>query len=247
VAHFYLVDDLTEAVAGSTVTVTGAEARHAVTVSRVRTGESLTLGDGRGTVVRGEVVEATGDRLSLVAATVTEHPRPGVRIALAQALAKGDRDELAVQAATELGVDEVVPWSASRSVSRWEGPKVAKGTARWRAITREATKQAVRPWSPEVLDLASTKQLAGRTALGTVLVLEPTAEVALSVVDLPPAGGAGQVVTVVVGPEGGVSPAELALFVEAGATPVRLGDSVLRTSTAGPAALAVLSVRLGRW
>jgi len=247
VAHFYLVDDLTEAVAGSTVTVTGAEARHAVTVSRVRVGEQLTLGDGRGTVVRGEVTEATGDRLSLVAATVTAHPRPGVRIALAQALAKGDRDELAVQAATELGVDEVVPWSASRSVSRWEGAKVAKGTSRWRTITREATKQAIRPWAPEVLDLATTKQLAARTALGPVLVLEPTADRALSAVDLPPEGGAGSVVTVVVGPEGGVSPAELALFVDAGATLARLGDSVLRTSTAGPAALAVLSVRLGRW
>ena len=256
-AHFYLVDDLTEAVPGSTVTVAGSEARHAVTVSRVRVGEALTLGDGRGLVVRGEVVEATGDRLSLVVETVDAHPRPAVRLALAQALAKGDRDELAVQAATELGVDEVVPWSASRSVSRWEGPKVAKGLARWRAVTREATKQAVRPWAPEVVDLATTKQVAARTARGRVLVLDPRAEVALSEVDLSDvdrtdvdptaAGGAAPVVTVVVGPEGGVSPAELALMVEAGATPVRLGDSVLRTSTAGPAALAVLSVRLGRW
>jgi 16S rRNA (uracil1498-N3)-methyltransferase len=166
---------------------------------------------------------------------------------LVQALAKGDRDELAVQAATELGVDEVVPWAAARSVSRWEGAKIAKGTARWRSITREATKQAIRPWAPEVSGLATTRQLAARAAAETVLVLEPTAEQALSQVDLEGAGGAPSSVLVVVGPEGGVSPAELELLAGAGAVPVRLGDSVLRTSTAGPAALAVLSVRLGRW
>jgi len=146
-----------------------------------------------------------------------------------------------------------VPWAASRSISRWDGPKVAKGLARWRAVTREATKQSVRPFAPAVVELSTTKQLAARAVAGErVLVLEPTAEAALSDVDLSPAGattagGAPSVVTVVVGPEGGVSPAELALLSEAGATPVRLGDSVLRTSTAGPAALAVLSVRLGRW
>jgi len=247
VAHFYLVDDLADASVGSTVVVVGQEARHAVTVSRVRVGESLSLGDGRGTSVRGDVVEATPERLSLVAAEVTRAERPATRLVLVQALAKGDRDELAVQAATELGVDEVVPWSASRSVSRWEGAKVAKGTARWAAITREATKQAIRPWAPEVSGLATTKQIAARAVAETVLVLEPTAERALSEVDLGGGGGAPSSVVVVVGPEGGVSPAELELLAGAGAVPVRLGDSVLRTSTAGPAALAVLSVRLGRW
>jgi len=253
VAHFYLVEQLADTAVGASVVVSGPEARHAVTVSRVRVGDDLTVGDGRGLVVRGEVAEASGDRLVLVVGQVTTHERPATRLVLAQALAKGDRDELAVQAATELGVDEVVPWAAARSISRWEGPKVAKGLARWRAVTREATKQSVRPFAPEVVELSTTKQLAARAAAGDrVLVLEPTAAAALSDVDLSPAGattagGAPSVVTVVVGPEGGVSPAELALLSEAGATPVRLGDSVLRTSTAGPAALAVLSVRLGRW
>jgi len=247
VAHFYLVDDLADASVGSTVVVEGQEARHAVTVSRVRVGESLSLGDGRGTSVRGEVVEATDSRLALVAADVTRVDRPATQLVLVQALAKGDRDELAVQAATELGVDEVVPWSAARSVSRWEGAKIAKGTARWRAITREATKQAIRPWAPVVSDLVSTKQLGARAVRETVLVLEPTAERALSDVALESEGGAPSSVLVVVGPEGGISPSELELLAGAGAVPVRLGDSVLRTSTAGPAALAVLSVRLGRW
>jgi 16S rRNA (uracil1498-N3)-methyltransferase len=277
VAHFYLVDDLSDALVGRTVVVEGREARHAVTVSRVRVGEPLSLGDGRGTSVRGEVVEATDSRLALVAAEVTRVERPATRLVLVQALAKGDRDELAVQAATELGVDEVVPWAAARSVSRWEGAKIAKGTTRWRSITREATKQAIRPWAPEVTDLLSTKQLVARAAVGVelVLVLEPTARRALSEVELrlgragadagaeaggdadagaeagagPRAGvgGAPSSVLVVVGPEGGISPSELEQLEAAGAVMVRLGDSVLRTSTAGPAALAVLSVRLRRW
>jgi 16S rRNA (uracil1498-N3)-methyltransferase len=243
VAHFYLVEELRETEVGADVVVVGPEARHAVTVSRVRTGESLRVGNGRGLVVEGDVTEAAGDRLVLRAAVVTAHAAPSRHLVLAQALAKGDRDELAVQAATELGVDEVVPWAAGRSISRWEGPKVAKGLARWRAIVREATKQSLRPWSPTVSDVASTADLAARAGAGTVLVLEPTASETLATVELT----AGSDVVVVVGPEGGITEHELQALGAAGAVPVRLGDSVLRTSTAGPAALAVLSVRLGRW
>jgi 16S rRNA (uracil1498-N3)-methyltransferase len=126
---------------------------------------------------------------------------------------------------------------------------VAKGTARWRSITREATKQAIRPWAPVVSELSTTKQVAARAADDTalVLVLEPSAVRALSDVVVEGGGGAPSSVLVVVGPEGGISPSELELLESAGAVPVRLGDAVLRTSTAGPAALAVLSVRLGRW
>ena len=246
-AHFYLVDDLVAAEVGSTVELTGSEARHAVTVSRVRVGEALTLGNGRGLVVRGEVIEAAPERLVLLATRVVRHEAPTTRLVLAQALAKGDRDELAVQAATELGVDEIVPWAAARSISRWEGPKVAKGLTRWSSIVREATKQSIRPWAPEVSGLATTRQLAERASRDLVLVLEPSAEQALTAVDLTAGGAVPDRVVVVVGPEGGVSPAELQQLAEAGARAVRLGDAVLRTSTAGPAALSVLSVRLGRW
>jgi len=243
VAHAYLVDDLAATEPGATVVVTGQEARHAVTVSRVRLGEALRVGDGRGLVVDGEVVEAAPDRLVLRVDRVRTEPVPERRLVLVQALAKGDRDELAVQAATELGVDEVVPWAAARSVSRWQGPKVEKGLSRWRAIVREATKQAVRAHVPTVSPVAGVRDLAARTSGSLVLVLEPSADRALSSVEL---GATGDVV-VVVGPEGGIAPHELDALREAGAVPVRLGDSVLRTSTAGPAALAVLAVGLGRW
>ncbi|WP_423917463.1 16S rRNA (uracil(1498)-N(3))-methyltransferase [Frigoribacterium sp. 2-23] len=246
-AHFYLVDDLDEARVGSRVVVSGPEARHAVTVSRVRVGESLRLGNGRGLVVEGEVEEAQGDRLTLVASVVTHVERVAPRLVLVQALAKGDRDELAVQASTELGVDEVVPWQAARSVSRWQGPKIEKGLTRWRSIVREATKQAVRPWTPRVDDLVGTKQLVARAGVSgsLVFVLEPTAELALSAVDIDVE--TTREVLLVVGPEGGIEPSEISQLVDAGAVPVRLGASVLRTSTAGPAALAVVNVRLGRW
>ena len=163
-------------------------------------------------------------------------------IFLAQALAKGDRDELAVQAATELGVDGVIPWTAARSISRWEGAKVAKGHDRWSAIVREATKQSIRAWLPDVLDLASTNQLSRLAGEVRMLVLEPTADLALSALEAD-----DRDIVLVVGPEGGIAPTELATLTAAGATLVRLGDTVLRTSTAGPAAIAVLNAKLGRW
>ena len=150
-----------------------------------------------------------------------------------------------MQAATELGVDEVVPWQASRSVSQWSGPKLDKGVARWEAITREAAKQAHRAWIPDVSAPVSTRQLAARAAEASVLVLEPTAEATLTAQLLKPVNERD--IVLVVGPEGGIAPDELDVLVAAGAVLVRLGATVLRTSTAGPAALAVASAALGRW
>ncbi|HUG50117.1 MAG TPA: RsmE family RNA methyltransferase, partial [Terrimesophilobacter sp.] len=139
-AHFYLNEQLTDAAAGSVVSILGEEARHAVTVSRIRVGETLSIGNGRGLVVTGAVVEA-GARLSIEAADVVRVPAPTPRLTLVQALAKGGRDELAIQAATELGVDAVIPWASQRSIVRWAGPKALKGQQRWASIVREATKQ----------------------------------------------------------------------------------------------------------
>lgn len=242
-ASLYLHPGLTEAdaVVGARVEVSGDEARHALQVARVRPGERLSIGDGRGTLVRGAVLAAAPGVLAVEVDEVVHEPEPTPALWLVQALAKGDRDELAVQAATELGVAGVVPWAAERSVSRWEGAKVSRGEERWRSIVREAAKQAIRPRVPEVAALASTRQLAG--APGLVVVLEPTADVPLTGVAL---DGADRI-SLVVGPEGGIAPRELELLADAGAVLARLGPEVLRTSTAGPAALAVLNARLGRW
>jgi 16S rRNA (uracil1498-N3)-methyltransferase len=238
-----LEEDL-EAQVGDAVTLTGVEAHHAATVRRVRVEETVTVGDGRGAWLTG-VVESVQPKEVVVRVTSRRDvPAPAPRILLVQALAKGDRDELAVQAATEIGVDEIVPWQAERSISRWDSAKAAKGRARWETIAREASKQAHRAWLPVVAPLASTADLVERARGGaTVLVLEPTADDALSAADLPRDAD----VVLVVGPEGGIAPAELTTLEDAGARLVRLGATVLRTSTAGPAALAVVSARLGRW
>jgi 16S rRNA (uracil1498-N3)-methyltransferase len=242
VANFYLLEELADATVGGTVTVTGAEAKHIATVARTRVGERLLVGNGRGLVVDGVVEQVTpaGVTARVDEVQVTDAASP--TILLAQALAKGDRDELAIQAATELGIDGVIPWQADRSVSRWSGPKLEKGRERWTAIVREAAKQSMRPWLPGVAPLATTKDLAGLAASHRVLVLEPTARNPIT--SLQPDG---RDLLLVVGPEGGIAPAELEALQAAGAELVRLGDSVLRTSTAGPAAIAVLSAALRRW
>ena len=250
-AHLYFDESLAaqlgdDADRASEVVLRGPDARHATTVARVRAGERLRLGNGDGLVVHGSVVSVEGGEVRL-AVELVEHSVPSEpRLILVQALAKGDRDELAVQAATELGVDAVIPWQAARSISRWNDDKARKGRERWATIVREASKQSLRARVPAVDALVSTRDLASRAAAGAVvLVLDPLAEHPLS--DLTPIElGHGDVV-LVVGPEGGIADEEFAALTAAGARRVRLGSTVLRTSTAGPAAIAVLQTTLGRW
>lgn len=241
-AHFYLSEELVSTVVGERVTIGGTEARHAVTVSRITVGESIAIGNGAGLVITGAVLSAEHAEFVVEVETSAQTPAPSPALWLVQALAKGDRDEYAVQQATELGVDGVIPWSAQRSVVKWEGVKVRKGHDRWSAIVREASKQSLRAWVPEVADLASLAVLVNLAKETRMLILEPTAEIALSA--LTPDG---RDVVLVVGPEGGITPAELSRLEAAGAIKVRLGETILRTSTAGPAAVAVLNAQLGRW
>jgi len=242
VALHFLTPDAGAATAGDIVALEGAEAKHAAVVRRVRVGETVTLGDGEGVWLEGVTTLATPARVEVRVSerTVVAAARP--RITLVQALAKGDRDELAVQTACELGVDEIVPWQSARSVSRWEGAKADKGRERWQSITREASKQAHRAWLPVVTAPVTTAQLAARAEETRMLLLDPAASARLSALEPDERD-----LVLVVGPEGGIAPEEFTLLERAGAERVRLGDSVLRTSTAGPAAIAVLSVALGRW
>lgn len=242
-SSLFLREDLTEAPIGETVELTGAEAKHAATVNRVRVGETVSVCNGAGLLATGVVESSSASSVVIRVEQSQRADAPSPSLVLVQALAKGDRDERAVQAATELGVDAIVPWSAERSISRWDAQKADKGRQRWQTIAREATKQSIRPWLPEVEPLQSTTQLAERASRALVLVLDPRGEATLADTDLPSEGE----IVIVVGPEGGVSPLELDRMASAGARIVRLGSTVLRTSTAGPAALAVLNVRLGRW
>ena len=223
---------------GGIVEVTGDEARHAVVVKRTTPGEGVLLADGAGRAVRGRVVAAERNRLAVEVTEILEsHPRAH-RFVVAQALAKGDRSELAVETMTELGVDEILAWQASRSIVRWQGERGAKSLGRWAATAREATKQSRRFRIPEV-SAADTSRVAERIgAAELALVLHESAEKTLSRVNLPDAGE----ILLIVGPEGGISPDELERFQQAGAVPVRISDGVLRTSTAGAIAIGQLTV-----
>ena len=242
-APLFLVDDLP---AGPSSTLTGPEGHHAATVQRLRAGEALILADGRGGVATAEVT-AVGKGAVEVRVTAREHTAAAdPRLVVAQGIAKGDRGELAVQAMTEIGVDEILPWAATRSVAQWRGERGAKSRERWAATAREAAKQARRAWLPVVGGDpdCSTKQIAARLAEAAAgFVLHEDSRTPLTSAHLPSGGE----IVLVVGPEGGISDAERAAFEEAGAVAVRLGREVLRTSTAGVAALSVLSARLGRW
>lgn len=244
VLHF-VVDEPLDAASGDSVTLHGAEAHHAAAVRRVRVGETVTVGDGAGVWLEGECESVSPREVVIRVLSRVDTPAPIVRVELVQALAKGDRDELAIQAATELGIDEITPWQAARSVSRWDGVKREKGVARWRQIAREAGKQAHRRWLPIVNAPVTTAELCQRAGQARMLVLEPRAQERFT--QWRPDPSDTRPVVLVVGPEGGIDQAELAALESAGATLVRLGEQVLRTSTAGPAALAVLSDRLGRW
>ena len=229
---------------GAAVEVTGDEAHHAVAVRRLRVGEQVVLTDGAGTSLTGTVA-ATGKRLLTVTADdVVTVPVPEPAFTVVQALPKGDRGELAVEVLTEVGVARIVPWAAERSVAVWRGERAVKSLARWRSTAREAAKQARRAWFPEVADLASTDEVVALVgAADLAVVLHEDAATPLASVDLP---ATGQVV-VVVGPEGGLTDDEVAALAAAGGHAVRLGSEVLRTSTAGVAAVSALLARTARW
>jgi 16S rRNA (uracil1498-N3)-methyltransferase len=229
---------------GAGFALDGAEGRHAATVRRIRTGQRIDLTDGAGLVVHCSVISSSRERLDLRVDGVTRRPPPLVRLVLAQALAKGGRDEQAVETATEVGVDALVPWQADRSVVRWSGERGARARSRWQVIAREAAKQSRRAFVPLVENLVSTAGLADRCRCATLsVIMHESAKRPLLDVPLPLAGE----VLVVVGPEGGISDPEVAALEAAGALAVRLGPEVLRASTAGPVALAWIAARSGRW
>ncbi len=236
--------ELSGVVEGGSVELTGDEARHAVVVRRIRVGEQVALTDGAGTTVVATVAATTKSSLTGTVCEVTRVPRESPRLVVVQAIPKGDRGELAVEMLTEVGVDLIVPWAASRSVAVWRGERAAKSLAKWRSTAREAAKQSRRAWFPSVAEMVGTSgvvDLLRDAALA--VVLHEAGSTPLAGLDVPDTGD----VVVVVGPEGGISDEELEAFAAVGGEPLRLGRSVLRTSTAGVAACAALLARTGRW
>ncbi|MBT8162366.1 MULTISPECIES: 16S rRNA (uracil(1498)-N(3))-methyltransferase [Arthrobacter] len=240
---------------GDSFVLDGSEAKHAVTVKRLEVGESVDIVDGAGTRLVGSVTAAGQGSLTVLAVDVREEPQPAVRLVLVQALAKGDRDELAVETATELGIDAVVPWQSERSIVRWKGERAAKSHAKWQSVAAAAAKQARRAWIPEVRAAVDGSGLASAVAAADLAIIlhedakRPLRDVLEDWNGRTSHGGAGAAreVLLIVGPEGGISPREVTKLSDAGAVTALLGHHVLRSSTAGPAAVVLASDILGRW
>jgi 16S rRNA (uracil1498-N3)-methyltransferase len=234
----------TEDLASDVVVVAGDEGRHAAVVRRVRVGEQILLTDGRGS---GAVcVVRDVDRAAVEAEVVSRvrEPEPQPSLTIVQAIPKGDHADRAVDLVTEVGADRIVPWAAERNVVSWRGDKRTRGVERWQAVARAAAKQCRRLRIPDIDHVhtrAEVANLSGGASLG--LVLHESARVPLADVGVPASGS----VVVVVGPEGGITDAELDHFEDAGAAAVRLGPTVLRSSSAGAAAAAVVLSRTSRW
>lgn len=247
---------LDQQVPGAIFVLEGPEARHAVTVKRLTVGEPVDLADGAGKRLTGTVTAVAPQELTVQCSGVSSEPRPDVRLVLVQALAKGDRDELAAETVTELGIDAVVPWQAERSIVRWKPERAAKAHAKWQSVVTAAAKQARRAWIPEVraaVDGAGLQAAVAAADLAVILhedAVRPLRQV-LEAWHRPQhndgdAGGPREVL-LIVGPEGGISPREVTRLCDAGAVTALLGHHVLRSSTAGPAATVLASDILGRW
>ncbi|MUL45706.1 16S rRNA (uracil(1498)-N(3))-methyltransferase [Mycobacterium sp. CBMA293] len=240
-ALFY-VDALPDV--GGLAVVDGDEGFHAATVRRIRPGEELDLSDGAGTLAHCVIEDAVKGRLTARVLSTAVVPAAVPSVTVVQALPKSERSELAIELATEAGADAFVAWQSERCVARWDGAaKVEKGLRRWAAVARSAARQSRRPYVPSVSGPVSTAELASSIGAGVTLVLHESAEVPLREV----ISSSVAAVTLIVGPEGGITDGEVAALVAAGAVAVRLGPSVLRTSTAAAVALGALGVLTPRW
>lgn len=218
----------------------GAEGRHAAVVRRIGVGEEIMVGDGQGRVVYGTVVDADGSGIAVRVDDLVDAPADPSPVTVVQALAKGDRAELAVELMTEVGVGTIRPWFASRCIVKWKGDRGTKALEKWRSTAREATKQSRRAWVPQVTEPVTTKELCASFAEDQqVLVLHESAEQNIGEIEVTE----GRETVLIVGPEGGITDEELAAFIAAGATAVRVSDGVLRTSTAGAIGAGILRAR----
>ncbi|MEY3705303.1 MAG: hypothetical protein RLY29_675 [Actinomycetota bacterium] len=225
------------------VVIEGEEAHHAASVSRVKIGDRIAVTNGMGRRAEVEVIDVNKRNVAARILDVIDEPRSSTVLTVVQALTKGDRARETIELLTEGGVDLIIPWSASRSIGQWREEKDALG--KWRAWAREATKQSRRSWIPQILDLHSTAAIKERISESELSLMfhEVGAErLSIALKDVKP-----REITLIIGPEGGISEEEASAFSGAGARSVVMGKPIFRSAHAGVAALAAVQSSLGIW
>lgn len=250
----FIDPDITHPGEHGELTAPAAVAHHVVTVRRMQPGDELQLSDGAGLRITGSITSAARDGLRVAISDVTVEDPASPQLVLVQALAKSGRDLAAVEAAVEVGVDAVIPWEAQRSIVRWPAAKAGKTIAKWRHTSAAAAEQSRRAFVPAIGELVRGSGLAHAfTDADAVFVLHEdasqplTAQLRTLADRLEAAPNGIERIVLVVGPEGGISEAEISALTAAGAQTAVLGASVLRASTAGPVALGLCQAALGRW
>lgn len=229
--------------------------KHAIQVMRLGKGDGLELSDGRGLRIQASIEDPQNGVVKIL--SVGKEAQPTTRLALIQALAKGGHDEQAIDMATQIGVDAIIPWQSDRSIARW---KEGRTDRKWLQVIQSATEQSRRSWRPQLADHVSSKQIAAICKRANVhgdlvIVLHQDASESWSGIEEAAdamearclSDARPRTISVIVGPEGGISDDEIALFKDSGAKCCVLGSNILRASCAGAVALSLLSRALGRW
>lgn len=240
---------------GWKLTLPASVKRHAVQSMRLKAGDELQLSDGRGLRVHAVLRDEQQGIAEVL--EFGREPAPKVRLSLVQALAKNGHDEQAIDVATQIGVDEVIPWQADRSIAKW---KAGRTDRKWSQVLQAATEQSRRAWTPDLGECVSSKQVVAicRRACvrgSLVIVLHQDATRTWDEIDdrirvlcdRCLKDGQERTIYVVVGPEGGISDQEVDMFTDAGAEVCVLGTNILRASAAGPVALSLLARSVGRF
>ena len=257
----FLAEDLTPALeslsVGDSATLGGAEGHHAASVRRIGAGEWVDVVDGLGLRATCEVSGSDKSTLSLIVRELVHEDAPSPEVILVQALAKGGRDEAAVEICTEIGIDRVVPWASQRAIVQWKGPKAEKRRTKWEGVARAAAKQSRRAYVPVVEDVKDSRELAswvtsliGEAGVAFVCHEEATESLGAALARIQESSEEGALparITLIVGPEGGIGPEETAQLLDAGARTIGLGDNVLRSSTAGAVALTLIRAAAGKF
>jgi 16S rRNA (uracil1498-N3)-methyltransferase len=240
--HFFTTPDL---LTDTTVYQRGPDAHH-LRVRRARQGDTIHVGDGRGRIAEAIIFTSTGAEVTATVREMKVVPPPATRLVVFQGLAKSGKVDWVVEKLVELGVDEIVVFSAGRSVPVWDDSKAKTVRLRWERVAYAASKQSERAWLPVVSGPLTRDELFARVrSMPAVLVADPQADLSLGAVltDLRNPSEIG----IVVGPESGLSREEIGGLVDSGARPVSLGALILRTETAGLALSAVVMHHLQRF